>query len=77
MDRWCDGLWSYKRCRINCSNANRVQGPTEVFLCLGKPQVVLATRVLENAKDGSERSVHAMALLLKNLIVHLGAHPTS
>ena len=72
-----DDLWSYGRCRISFSDTNRVHGPTEVFLCLEKLQVVLSSRGSKNAKDESEGNVHAMALLLRNLKVLLGAYPTS
>jgi hypothetical protein len=34
-------------------------------------------KVKKNAKDGSESNAHAMALLLMNLMVPLGAYPTS
>jgi len=39
------------RSRISSSDMNRLQGPTEVFLCLEKQQVVLAMRVSEHAGD--------------------------
>jgi hypothetical protein len=54
MDLWYDDLWSYKKCRVSCSEAKRVWGLTEVFLSLEKPQEVLATRVSENVEDGIE-----------------------
>ena len=76
MDLWYDDLWSYGRCRISFNNTNGVKGLTEVFLCLEKLQAVLSSRGSKNSKDESDGNVHAMTLILRNLIVCLGAYPT-
>jgi hypothetical protein len=55
MDLLYDDLWSYKNCRISCSELKRVWGLTEVFLSLEKLQEALAARVSEDVEDGIER----------------------